>query len=62
MDSDGTIDISHLTLDEYKLEMRRLQYRYTCPCYFCDAICTDWVFCKKYQSWYKSCILRDIKR
>ena len=52
MDED-VIDVSHLSKEEYKQHMRRLQQLHTSPCLYCTAVCTDWVRCKKYQKWYR---------
>lgn len=53
MDND-VIDVSHMTEEDRREHMRRMNQLTTCPCMNCQAICDRWstvAECDAYQEW-----------
>ena len=48
------IDISHLSEEDAREHMRRIDQLYSCPCYHCVLICdraSTLASCDSYQAW-----------
>lgn len=53
---DDVINISNLSADELREELRHLSDLTSCPCYNCQRICNRWDYvqrCTAYQLWYE---------
>ena len=54
MIDDDIIDVSHITEEDRREHMRRINQLATCPCMNCTAECNRWMnvaSCDAYQEW-----------
>lgn len=63
---DDVIDVTHLSEEDRKNHMRRLDELTTCPCNYCTEICDHWAHiseCDPYHEWMEWVLLgRKIRK